>query len=141
MPRLTTYKLFISHAWSYSDDYERLLNILDSVPYFKWHNYSIPHDEPVLNPSTIIARRWRLLREIDEQIRPTNCVLIICGMYVAQRFWCQQEIEIAQKYNKPIIGIIPRGNKRIPVCVQESAIKIVHWNTQSIVKAIRKHAL
>ncbi len=141
MPKLTTYNLFISHAWSHTDDYERLVNLLHAAPYFKWRNYSIPRNEPILNPGAIIARRWRLLREIDEQIRPTNCVLIICGMYVAQRFWCKEEIVIANNYDKPIIGIIPRGNERIPVAVQESAIKIVRWNTKSIVGAIRKYSL
>ena len=141
MPKLKTYNIFISHAWSHNDDYERLVNLLDKAPLLKWRNYSIPRDEPVLNPSAIIARRWRLMKEIDQQMSPSSCVLIVCGMYVAQRFWCKEEIEIAQKYTKPIIGIIPRGNQRVPRVVQDAAVKIVGWHTNSIVEAIRKFSV
>ncbi len=141
MPKLKLYNIFISHAWAYDDDYHRLVNLLDAAPHFNWHNYSIPHNKPVLGLYTILFRRLRLIKEIDEQIRPTNCVLVICGMYLARKPWCKREIFIAQKYDKPIVGILPRGNERIPKVVKNYAAEIVHWNTNSIVDAIRKHAL
>jgi len=141
MPKLKLYNLFISHAWAHDDDYHRLVHLLDAAPHFNWHNYSIPHDKPVLGLYTLFFRRLRLIKEIDEQIRPTNCVLAICGMYLARKPWCKREIFIAEKYEKPIIGILPRGNERVPKVIKKSAVEVVHWNTQSIVEAMRKHAL
>ncbi len=136
MPPLKTYRIFISHAWTYDDDYYRLVNLLNEAPLFKWWNYSAPkHDG-------LRARTNKeLKKEIDEQVRPVNAVLIISGMYVNHSEWIQYEIEVAQSYKKPIIGIKPRGAQVTPVVVREAAIKMVGWNTTSIVDAIRKYAI
>jgi len=80
-------------------------------------------------------------KELDEQIRPVNCVIVISGMYVAYRYWIQTEIDIATSYGKPIIGIKPWGQERIPQAVQDVAVEMVGWNTDSIVSAVRRHAL
>ncbi|MCC8422878.1 hypothetical protein [Photorhabdus thracensis] len=37
----------------------------------------------------------------------------------------QEEIKIAQSYNKPIIGIIPWGQERIPTEIQYIAKEMV----------------
>jgi hypothetical protein len=65
----------------------------------------------------------------------------IAGMYAAHRFWIDKEIAIAQYYNKPIVGVVPWGQERIPESVQFAAHKMVRWNTESIVGAIRDLAL
>ena len=35
MPELKTYKLFISHAWAYGDEYDRIISILNQAPRFQ----------------------------------------------------------------------------------------------------------
>lgn len=50
------------------------------------------------------------------------------------------ELDKAVEKGMPIIGVIPRGQERISSIVSNRAIEIVHWNTESIVSAIRKHA-
>jgi len=35
-------------------------------------------------------------------------------MYVAHRQWIQSEIESALDFKKPIVGVAPRGQERIP---------------------------
>lgn len=50
MPNLKTYDLFISHAWKYGDDYDRLVALLDSALYFSYRNYSAPKDKPIAAP-------------------------------------------------------------------------------------------
>ena len=136
MPNLKTYDIFISHAWRYSDDYKRLVNLLNKAPRFKWRNYSDPRHDPVIDPNTDVGHR-KMKKELDEQIRPVNCVIVISGMYVAYRYWIQTEIDIATRYRKPIIGVKPWGQQRIPQAVQN----VVGWNTDSIVSAVRRHSL
>lgn len=140
MPNLKTYDLFISHAWRYDDDYYRLVNMLDSAPNFKWRNYSVPKHDPVLDPDDPDDKE-KLIKELKEQIRPVNCVLILSGMYVAYSFWIQKEINISLSYSKPIIGIKPWGQQKVPTAVSDVANEIVSWNTQSIIDAIRRHSL
>jgi len=140
MPELKTYGVFISHAWRYSVDYNHLVELIQAAPYFRWRNYSVPRHDPATDPNSETGRTT-LARELDQQIRPVNCVVVIAGMYVAHRYWIQKEIEIAQRYGKPIIGVVPRGQERTPTVVQDAAVEMVGWTTASIVDAIRRHSL
>ncbi len=139
MPTLTSYALFISHAWRYNDEYYRLVELLRAAPYFQWRNFSVPQHDPVIDPDTDAGYR-QLRKELDDQIRPVNCVLILSGMYATYRKWIQVEMEIAQSYRKPIVGVVPRGQERIPEAVQTIANEMVNWSTSSIVAAIRRQA-
>ena len=136
MPRLKTYDLFICHAWRYDDDYHRLVTLLEAAPLFKWRNHSVPQHDP------LDARTARRLRGVlERQIRPASVVLVISGMYVNYRDWIQYEMEVAERCQKPVIGIHPWGAKRVPVAVRQAAATMVGWNTRSIVRAIRKYAI
>ena len=44
-----TYNLFISHSWTYSDAYEKLISLLDADQYFTYKNYSVPKNDPIHN--------------------------------------------------------------------------------------------
>ncbi|MGG1254165.1 TIR domain-containing protein [Brevibacillus agri] len=140
MPLLKTYDLFISHAWKYNEQYYKIVEMLDNAPLFNFRNYSVPKHDPLVDPNTDVGKR-KLIALLDKQVKPVNCVLIIAGMYVAHRFWLQTEIDLAEKYNKPIVGIKPWGQERVPLEVQNAADIIVGWNTESIVKAIRTYSI
>jgi hypothetical protein len=138
MPALKTYDLFLSHMWRKIDnsEYYRLENLLKQANNFAWRNYSVPEHDP------LGTKTDKELREaLDRQIRPVNCFLIISGMYVNYRKWIQEELDIAKAYGKPIIGIIPQGQERVPVEVQNAAKEMVGWITDSIVAAVRKWSI
>lgn len=96
--------------------------------------------DPVIDPNTEVGKR-KLSDELDQQIRPVNCFLVIAGIYANHKYWIQKEVEIAQSYGKPIVGLIPWGQERTPTYIQETADIMVAWNTISIVQAIRDYAL
>ena len=138
MPALKTYDLFLSHMWRKTEnsEYYRLENLLKEANNFTWRNYSVPEHDP------LGTKTDKELREaLERQIRPINCFIIVAGMYVNYRKWIQEEIDIAKSYNKPIIGVIPWGQERTPVEVQNAAKEMVAWQTSSIVAAIRKWSL
>jgi hypothetical protein len=134
MPQLRDYKVFISHAWAYHDDYYRLEKFLNEAPNFSWTNLSVPRHDPIKNTD-------ELAKELHNQMRPAEAFLILAGMYVSHSDWIQYEINFARRIGRPIIGIKPWGNVLIPVAVQKGADEIVGWNTASIVAAIRSRAL
>ncbi len=140
MPFLRNYDVFISHAWRYDDAYYRLIQLLDAASYFQYRNYSVPRHDPVVDSGTVIGQ-MRLANLLDAQIRPVQCVLVIAGMYAAHRFWIDKEIAFAQMYNKPIVGLVPWGQERVPLAVQAAAHEMVGWNTDSIVGAVRRRAM
>ncbi len=129
-----TYNLFISHSWSYGDSYERLINMLNSKTYFSYKNYSVPKNDPIHNASN----EKQLKEAIRRQMQPASCVLILAGVYSTYSKWINIEIELALELGKKIIAIEPWGSERTSVVVKNNANKIVKWNTDSIVSAIRE---
>ena len=136
MPELKTYDVFISHAWTYNSDYYRLVEMLDKAPNFKWRNYSVPEHDP-LKPKS----KKDLKEALKRQMRPANIIIILAGMYATHSDWIEFEIDYAEELNKPMIGVKPWGQQRIPKVVQDAVKEMVGWNTSSIVRAIRKWSL
>ncbi len=134
MPTLRVYKVFISHAWSYNDDYYRIEKWLNEAPNFLWANLSVPKHDP-------IATGEQLSKELNNQMRPADAFVILAGMYVSHSDWIQYEINFARRIGRPIIGIQPWGSTLVPKAVQSGADEIVGWNRDSIVGAIRRRAL
>jgi len=133
MPALRTYRVFISHAWAYSEDYWRVVRFLNESPNFRWDNLSVPEHNPVTGEE--------LAYELRNQMRNADVFLIIAGMYASRREWIDFEIQFARRIGRPIIGIVKWGSERVPIAIQNSAREIVGWNGASIVGAIRRHAL
>jgi hypothetical protein len=132
--------LFISHAWDYKDEYERLVNLLNTDISFLWDNLSVPEGNP-LSALIFLPKSYRyLVYQLDEKISKADCVLVLAGMYVAHRGWIQSEIEAAKAFRKPIIAVEPRGKERFPDAVMNVADESVGWNTASVISAIRRNA-
>jgi hypothetical protein len=132
MPLLRSYRIFISHSWNYSDDYNRVVRFLNESPYFRWENLSVPQHNPVLGD---------LESDLRNQMRPADVFLIIAGMYAAHSDWIDFELSFARRIGRPVIGIIKWGGERIPAAIQNAARETVGWNGASIVRAIRQYAL
>lgn len=75
---------------------------------------------------------------ITEQIRHSSIVIIAAGMYVSYSAWIDYEIRTAAAMGKPILAVKPWGNERLPQIVQDSATLIVGWNSDSVVKGIKR---
>lgn len=125
------YRLFISHSWTYSDAYDCLIKLLEGQN-FRFYDHSVPKNDPIHTKGS----EKELRAAIDAQIKGTSCVLILAGVYATYSKWINIEIDIAKKYNKPIIAIEPWGAERTSAIVKNNAIKIVKWQGKSIVNAI-----
>ncbi|MDB9454024.1 TIR domain-containing protein [Dolichospermum circinale] len=127
------YRLFISHSWTYSDAYEKLINILDSQN-LSYYNHSVPRSDPIHTNGT----DRDLYEAIKNKIAGTSCVLIFAGVYSTYSKWINKEIEISKAFGKPIIAIEPRGAEKTSTIVKNNADIIVKWQGASIVKAIKE---
>ena len=136
MPLLRNYHILISHSWDYSDHYNTVCRWLDESPYFKWTNYSVPVNKPLDFSGTNDLRR-----KLMNQITHCSCVIILSGMYVNHSNWIDFEINAAVAHKKPIIGVEPWGQERVPIKVKENASVLVGWNAASVVNAVREYAL
>lgn len=133
MPQLYPYRIFISHAWDYNDEYYKLEKMLKEYPYFEFRNYSVPkHDA--------FDTSAQLTKKLLDQMNPTQVVIVLAGMYAGHSDWIQFEINEAKRLGKPIIGVKPWGQERVPQSIQDAA-KVIHgWNVGPIVASIRELA-
>ena len=127
------YNLFISHSWTYRDEYAKLINILNGVSGFTYRNYSIPKDDPIHNA----PYDFQLKAAIRNQMQHASCVLVLAGVYSTYSRWIKIELELAREMGKKIIAIEPWGAERTSWIVKVYADEIVKWQGSSIVKAIR----
>ena len=131
-----TYHLFISHSWAYSDNYEKLIRLLEKRSYFDFKNYSVPKNDPIHTNGT----DRELSEAIFQKMRLCHVVLILAGVYASYSKWIGKEIKIARdsfNVQKPIIAIQPWASERTSQVVKDNAERIVGWNTNSVVDAIR----
>ena len=136
MPYLRDYHILISHSWDYSSQYETVRSWLNATSYFTWTDYSVPITRPLsVNGVDDLKQRIR------NRISFCSCVIILSGMYVTYSDWIDFEIDTAAAMRKPIIGVKPWGQERVPLKVQNNASVMVGWNSLSIVDAVRNYAL
>ena len=130
--------LFISHSWSYSNHYSTLVEWIFRKP---WHigqaslvlcNYSVPKDDPIHYTGSERTLRDAIYRKISR----CHVVVIPAGMYVNYSKWIRKEIDGAQDYTKPILGVNPWGQKRKSSIVKSVAETTVGWNSKSVVRGI-----
>ena len=68
---LYPYRLFISHAWKYGNDYNNLITLLNAAPYFLYRNYSAPEEKPLFPEGTPLTN-GKIASKITDKISPTQ---------------------------------------------------------------------
>ena len=136
MPTLRNYHIMISHSWDYNMHYETVSRWLNEANNFTWSNYSVP----LSNPLDANGKR-ELKEKLRNRISKCSCIIVLSGMYVSYSEWIDYEIDTAKALDKPIIGVKPWGQERVPAKVQKESTALVGWNSSSIVKAVRDYAL
>ena len=136
MPYLRDYHILISHSWSYNNHYKTIKDWLDNTGYFKFSNYSVCCDKP-LDTKT----NDELKQALTNRISACSCVIVVSGMYTSYSKWIDYEIDEAIRFGKPIIGLRPWGQERVPSKILNNATVMVGWIRDSLISAIRQYAL
>jgi hypothetical protein len=130
------FRIFISHSWGYSEDLDSLTSLLNRRPYFHASFEEASRHTPI-NSTNAFYIKTRLANKIAQ----SNIILALAGIYASHSEWMQWELDKALELKIPIVGVVPRGQLRVSQTVSSRAIGIARWNTESIVQAIRTHAL
>ena len=84
---------------------------------------------------------YELRQKLKNRISMSSCIIVLSGMYVNYSNWIDYEIDTAIELGKPIIGVIPWGQERIPRKIKDDATVLVGWNSFPIIDAVRNYAL
>ena len=127
-----TYRLFISHSWAYDNAYDKIIEFLEQEE-ISFYDHSVPKNDPIHTS----GYDWELEEAIEAKIKGVSCVILLAGVYATYSKWIKKEIDIAKKYNKPIIAVRHWGAIRISDTVKTNADEIVSWQASSIANAIK----
>ena len=130
-----TYTVFISHSWDYVDDLMGLRRLLINRGYFNVDFQEVPPHEPINSYNDNYIKSV-----IKQKLENSDVVIGMAGMYGSYSGWMKWKLETAKALKKPILAVIPWGQERTSQEVTNLADKIVRWNTESIVAAIRELA-
>lgn len=127
-------RVFVSHAFSESDDYLRLFEYIESNPKFFYINTSRPEEMP--------AGGSEAFKEaLRQQIEASEAVVILSSVYETKRDWIQYQINAAKALKKPIIAMKAFGGAHaIPAEVSGVAAEMPEWNEREIVDALKRAA-
>jgi hypothetical protein len=130
------FKIFISHSWSYTSDLEALQKLLNERGYFNVEFLEASKKIPINSENATYVKS--VLRK---RISESNIVLALAGVYATHSEWMIWELDTAIANSIPIVGVIPRGQTNVSREVTKRSKEDVRWWTESIVAAIRKHAI
>ena len=137
MGKLNCYDIFLTHAWRFHDDWSQFSELLDKSPGVNWRNFSLPWHDPAMNANTEVGGRF--IRDfLETQIIPVHAVVLLTGVYsiVSARRWCDVEVEMARKHNKPLIGVPAVGGTSVPPDVVKLCDAICDWDAASLLTTI-----
>lgn len=130
------YRIFISHSWDYSEQYDKIEEFLCQEGVL-FCNHSVPKDSPIHTNGT----DKQLEDAIEAKIKGCSCVIILAGVYSTYSKWINKEIKISQRYSKPIIAVEPWGAERTSSVVKNAATVVVKWQAKSVADAVRNYAI
>jgi hypothetical protein len=127
-------RLFVSHVFEKTDDYLRVFEYLESAHNFYYRNCSAPDASPG-------AEREVMRERLRQEITQAEVVIVLSGLYRAQREWIDFELNCAKGLDKPVIVLEIFGVKeKLPVQLEALADEIIEWDDRTLTDAIRRQA-
>lgn len=126
-------RVFVTHAFSESDDYLRLFEFLECVDRFYYINVSKPENIPAAGGLDAIKE------ELIAQIKASEAVVVAPDVYVARPDLVNFMLDAAAVNKIGMIAIRPFGGvTELPKDLIGRCAEQVEWNAREIVDAIKK---
>lgn len=138
MAKDRTYHLFLSHSWRRSQEYERLVALLNAHEDFIFKNYSVPKDKAIQDATS----SKELYDAIKIKMASCHAITVMAGVYAIYSGWIKKEVRIAKcefKEPKTVIAVKPWRGIKISAFVAANADAITQWKKEAIISAIQKH--
>lgn len=127
-------RVFVTHAFSESDDYLRLFEFLECVDKFYYLNVSRPENRPSGGMSEIKDA-------FIQQIKASEAVIVLPALWEKQPDLVNFMMDAAVANGKPIITIRHYGQvKETPKELLARSKEHIEWNARDMVDALRRQA-
>ena len=128
-------RVFVTHAFSESDDYLRVFEFLECVDRFYYINVSRPEEDPK-------SGNMEEIKDIlIQQIKAAEVVVVLPAVYETHPDLVNFMVTGAKAAGDPIIVIRPFGGvAETPQALVDVAHEHVEWNAREMADAISRHA-
>lgn len=134
MSQANPVRLFVTHAWEFSDDYLRVFEYLESARNFFYRNFSTPDKRPS-------GDREALREDLRLQIAPIEAVIALASLNDTNTDLLTFQLLYAQANNKAVVLLKHFGSaKPVPKELTDLANEIIDWDDRALVDAIRRQA-
>jgi hypothetical protein len=128
-------RVFVTHNWHDSDDYQRVFEYLESSRNFFYRNTSTP-DKP---PAAVDTEGVR--EDLRRQINQAEVLVALPGLYDEHPDLTIFQMNYAQSQKKPVLLMQNFGTSReLPKLLTDRCDESVAWEERGIVDAIRRLA-
>ncbi|NIV18181.1 MAG: hypothetical protein GWN47_07140 [Woeseiaceae bacterium] len=135
MSEKNPFRVFVSHAFSESDDYLRVFEFLESVDRFFYLNTSKPENVP--QEGTVEA----LKDELINQIKAAEVVIIVCDVWQQNENLGEYMLDVAEANDIKALAIQPFGGiAETPDALAARVVDTLAWNERTIADAIQLQA-
>jgi hypothetical protein len=134
MSQLNPIRVFVTHAWEESDDYQRIFEYLESARNFYYRNTSAPDKAP--SGGTEPARE-----ELRRQINAAEVVVALASLGTTHLDLLTFQLNYAKASKKPILGIKFFGvQSPVAQILGERVDDLVDWDERGLTDGIRRLA-
>ena len=127
-------RVFVTHAFSESDDYLRLFEFLECVDRFYYLNVSKPEERPTGGMNEIKDT-------LIQQIKESEAVFVLPALYEKQPDLVNYIMDAADANGKPMIVVRPYGGvMETPKELVKRTNEHVEWNARDMVDALKRQA-
>ncbi len=127
-------RLFVTHAWTESDDYARIFEYLEAPGTFYYKNTSLPQGKRPLDQE---SRR----EELRRQIAPCEVVIVLPEVYRADPSLILFQMSFAKSADRPIVAMENFGSTEpLPKAIKDLADEVSAWNERYLIDALRRQA-
>lgn len=128
-------RVFVTHAFSESDDYLRIFEFLECVDRFYYLNVSKPEEAPTSGGMDEVKD------VLIQQIKAAEAVFVLPSLYEAQPDLVNFMMDGADAGGTPMIVIRPYGKvSETPQALVDRTNEHIEWNAREMVDAVRRQA-
>jgi len=126
-------RVFVTHAFTESDDYLRVFEFLESVDRFYYLNVSKPENRPDEGGPAAVQD------ELIRQIKDSEAVIIVSDVFDQETDLVRYMMDVAEASDIGMIAIKPFGGiTETAPDVVERAKEHIEWNDREMADAIRR---
>ncbi|RVU39614.1 hypothetical protein EOI86_10420 [Hwanghaeella grinnelliae] len=129
--------VFITHAWRFHDDWNRLAQMIEQFPGSPWVNYSVPWYDPAIRVHSD-AGKEKLTSILLAQIIPAKFLIFLCGPYSAKsaHIWFDKAVDIALERNKEILLLPGYATQEYLAPDRIADARRISWDLEKVHKEI-----